>query len=260
MAEEKQFKPTPKKLKEARKKGEVLKSPIITQSCVVLAVLSVVGVFSTLSWESSKILLQYSLTEGFYHPERVFTLWAEKLIAVVALALGIGVFVGVAVELFQVKPLFEFSLVFPKSERLSLAKGIKRIFSGFKRVPEIALKVALLGLGYTALSRAWVSRSIDFAVSFNVGSRFLFKDILFRSLCCGLVLLGAAGAFEYWIRRRKYYRDLSMSLDEVRRETKEEEGDPHQKSFRKAQHEALLMQDIVQRVRRAKVVIVEPDS
>jgi type III secretion protein U len=48
-----------------------------------------------------------------------------------------------------------------------------------------------------------------------------------------------------------------MSLDEARRELKDDEGDPMLRSQRKAMHESLLMQDMVQRVRRSKVLVVE---
>jgi flagellar biosynthesis protein FlhB len=47
-----------------------------------------------------------------------------------------------------------------------------------------------------------------------------------------------------------------MTLQEVREEHKEDEGDPHQKSQRKHEHRAMLMSEVEKRVRRAKVVIV----
>jgi type III secretion protein U len=63
---------------------------------------------------------------------------------------------------------------------------------------------------------------------------------------------------DLFLKRREYLTELSMSHDEMRRESKDEEGDPLVKSMRRSLHEQLLMQDLVKRVRKARVVVVEP--
>jgi len=47
-----------------------------------------------------------------------------------------------------------------------------------------------------------------------------------------------------------------MSLQEMKDEHKEDEGDPHAKAARKHEHKMLLFAEIEKRVRRSKVVVV----
>ena len=50
---------------------------------------------------------------------------------------------------------------------------------------------------------------------------------------------------------------VERRLEKLREEHRQSEGDPHVKAQRRAEHERLLRQDIVARVRRAKVIVVE---
>ncbi|MCB0318766.1 MAG: EscU/YscU/HrcU family type III secretion system export apparatus switch protein, partial [Bdellovibrionales bacterium] len=62
---------------------------------------------------------------------------------------------------------------------------------------------------------------------------------------------------EYWINKKKFIKEMSMSHTELKNEHKEDEGDPLLKFSRKALHQEILSQDLVQRVKNSKVVIVE---
>lgn len=70
-------------------------------------------------------------------------------------------------------------------------------------------------------------------------------------------LLLSIALIDWIIARSKYRRSLMMDDEEMRRAMREEEGDPHLKSKRKAIHHSLVGQDLIQRVRRAKVVVVD---
>jgi flagellar biosynthetic protein FlhB len=51
-------------------------------------------------------------------------------------------------------------------------------------------------------------------------------------------------------------RQHRMSLEEAREEYKEDEGDPHMKSARRHEHEAMILSELARRVRSAKVIVV----
>lgn len=78
------------------------------------------------------------------------------------------------------------------------------------------------------------------------------------------LLLTSAGAFtliaalDYLYQRYKWLNEHKMSIEEVKREYKESEGDPMVKSQRKQLHRELLNQNAVDNVRRAKVLVVNP--
>jgi flagellar biosynthetic protein FlhB len=80
-----------------------------------------------------------------------------------------------------------------------------------------------------------------FTLLFKVGGAFL--------------LLGAA---DFALQKKIFMKGLMMSKDEVKREYKEQEGDPHVKGHRKALHRALLRENATKRVPQANVVVVNP--
>ncbi len=73
-----------------------------------------------------------------------------------------------------------------------------------------------------------------------------------RPLAAALLLLGA---LDWALVRRRHRRALRMTRDEVRREHKEDEGDPAHRSERRRRHRALLEAGPVS---RATVVVVNP--
>jgi flagellar biosynthesis protein FlhB len=72
----------------------------------------------------------------------------------------------------------------------------------------------------------------------------------------GAVAITVLAGLGYGVARWKFFRQHSMSLEEVREEYKQDEGDPHVKSARKHEHEALVMGEIERRVKKAKVIVV----
>lgn len=72
---------------------------------------------------------------------------------------------------------------------------------------------------------------------------------------CAVGLLFAVA--DYALARRRWLAGLRMSLDEVRREQREHDGDPHAKARRRQLHRALARGGI-ERVREASFVVVNP--
>ncbi len=70
------------------------------------------------------------------------------------------------------------------------------------------------------------------------------------------LLVGAADLV--WVRFRRHKR-LMMSLEEVRRDAKETDGDPHFKSARRERAKAIATNKMLAEVPKASVVIVNPE-
>ena len=83
---------------------------------------------------------------------------------------------------------------------------------------------------------------------------------MWELLCIAAVVLILWGIADFGLKRRVFYRELSMSYDELKREVRDQEGDPHLKSARFAEHQSFLQQDLVARVRKSKVIIVERNN
>ena len=80
----------------------------------------------------------------------------------------------------------------------------------------------------------------------------------------GEILLMSSGAFavvaalDFLYQKYKWTQDHMMSIDEVKREYKESEGDPMVKSRRKQLAQEMLNQNTVENVRKAKVLVTNP--
>jgi flagellar biosynthesis protein FlhB len=78
------------------------------------------------------------------------------------------------------------------------------------------------------------------------------------SVRVGLLFLTFA-IFDVWWQHRTYMKDLMMTKDEVKREYKESEGDPHHKAKRKELHMEILEGAQMEAVKDANVVVTNPD-
>ena len=147
-----------------------------------------------------------------------------------------------------------------KTERLNPMSGLQRIFSLRNLVEFLKLGVLAVVLGAVA---AWftVSSMPEFA-SLSLGA---FDSAIVSStlLVVGgfallLLVLVAVALFDVpfqWFRHRA---DLRMTRDEVRREMRETDGDPHQKAHRRARQREISQRRMMSAVPTADIVIVNP--
>jgi len=76
---------------------------------------------------------------------------------------------------------------------------------------------------------------------------------------CACCAVGAGFAIaDYALARRRWLRGLRMSLDELKRETKENEGDPQARARRKTAHR-MMLRGAIARTRDASFVVVNPE-
>jgi flagellar biosynthetic protein FlhB len=73
----------------------------------------------------------------------------------------------------------------------------------------------------------------------------------------GVIFL-VLGAADFLLQRKLFMKEMMMSKYEVKKEHKEEEGDPHVKHMRRHLHQQLLAQSMAQNVPKADVVVVNP--
>src|SRR5690606_30949576 len=82
----------------------------------------------------------------------------------------------------------------------------------------------------------------------------------FISILCwwAIVTFVALAAFDLWFQHWNFRRRNRMSIIEVRREHKEAEGDPHVRSRRRQLHREVSDAAMLEKVRKANVVVVNP--
>lgn len=270
MAQEDQDKteqPTPYRLEEARKRGEVARSPEVTATVVMVAfalavlagganVVRAIGdaVVSTFGLAGGKPTLSVGLLTWFDHA------WSPVWQALMPLLLAVIV-AAVAGNLLQTGPLFSSHPITPDPKRLNPVSGFKKLFSRrtLWELGKVLLKVGLLSLlGMVVLSQA--AELIGLAA---MGLPARLPDQLMsgfaRTSLYVLGLLALIAVLDWLFVRRDFTRKLRMSRRELRDEHKRRDGDPEIKSKqKKLQRELLRKVRALARVGDADVVLTNP--
>jgi type III secretion protein U len=258
--------PTRRRLKDLRKRGEVAKSGDVTATTVLLAALAFFMLAGSQLLRRLNAMLEQvvglPLTDGD-DTRAVGAMTRELLVDAAWLIAPLVVVVIIAAALsgfLQVGPVFSTDPIKPQFERLNPVAGARRMFSTRTLVELIKLfiKTGVLALivwliGMALLPTLLRAPSLDFRAVLP-----LALDSVWRLVAAALVGFIAITAADVWFQRWDHRRRNRMSLDEVRRENREEEGDPHVRSRRRQLHREASTASMLEGVRQASVVIVNP--
>ncbi len=268
MSEEKSEKPTQKKLSDARKKGQVSKSKDITQALLFLTAVGVLAAGGPrFVAELKRVIIdsfQPQLLTGQLRPDEVLHhagyTWARLLLFTAPFLVAVTI-VAAAGNFFQVRAIFAPEAVQFKFEKLNFVKGFQNIFLKSKTYLEslkTVVKLAIVGsLAYMAVRSSL--RDIILSARANpetTGRLAVF--LMFSFLIHVGVLFLIIGAADFFLQKRLFMKEMMMSKYEVKKEHKEEQGDPHLRHARKHMHQQLQAQSMVQNVPKADVVVVNP--
>jgi type III secretion protein U len=253
--------PTPRRLAEARRRGEVAASRELPSAAALAAAVLV------LSWDAPAAVSRAiaGLRGAFGRAASTGTVAdgfaiAASLAPRLALpALGAVLAVTVAVGLAQTG-----GLVAPLRldlGRVASAGGWRRLVDGRAVAASFG---GLLKVGLVGAVAVVVLRPLAGAILSLTGAsppRLLTAlGVLAGRLATRLALaLLALGVIDLLLARRRHLRALRMTRDEVKRDYKEAEGDPAHRGERQRLHRELLEQRMVEEVRRADFVVVNPD-
>lgn len=257
-------KATPKKLREARKKGQIPKSQDLSSALSFGLFTFGLTALATYVLNNSLVYLKQMLR--FEDPDTMLSslsgIGMNALIWFLILAapfLGIAFLTGVIGNMVQVGFLFSAEFIKPSLEKLNPINGFKNIFGKkalFGLVKNILKLVIVVGFTISTLSNS-VTLIMN---SGSVGIRVLFPLVL--ELIYGLasrlaLFLALLGIVDYVYQRHDHKKNLMMSMQEIKDEYKEMEGDPQVKSQRKAMYRNMLSGNLSD-VKEATVLITNP--
>jgi flagellar biosynthesis protein FlhB len=268
MAGDKSEQPTPKRMNEARKKGQVFKSRDFIQSLLFITAAAVLAAGGpTYFTELSDLMKQ------FFQPDmmrgdmpmnamlsRMGFAWSKFLVLSAPL-LGALVVAAVAANFVQVKALFAAEIIKPKFEKLNPLAGFKNIFFSSRTYIELVKNLIKFGVIFWVLysSIKGSMRDIIPVASMRLDQTASLAGSLISSLLykVGVVFLILGGA-DYMIQKKLHMKNMMMSKEEVKQEYKEQEGDPHVKHMRKHLFEQLMHESVAHNVPKATAVIANP--
>ncbi|MGI8788217.1 MAG: flagellar biosynthesis protein FlhB [Pyrinomonadaceae bacterium] len=269
MSQEKTEKPTEKRLRDARKKGQVAKSQDLTSALMLISAVLIFWLSGTIT---AKVLLKAMQsgieTAGSFTGTLTRERASEVLYQAVwdfglALApLFIFLFAGaILFNYIQVGSIFAFEGIKPDLNKLNPAEGFKQKF--LKSKPYVELGKTILKSIITFIVVAWVLYAeiphIIALSSQDVGVivAYTFNLILRIGFYVGILFLGLAVG-DFFLQRFLFLNQMKMSKQEVKQEYKESEGDPLIKWLRRNMHREILAQSSIAAVQTADVVVINP--
>lgn len=260
---------TPKKRRDAREKGQVLKSTEVSTAVSVLGMFALLQLLSGFIAQRAASLVTTCLSPGFaaslsdLEYQNIFPTLLKVLAdagMILAPLLLAAMLMGVITNLMQVGFMFLPKLAIPKFSRINPAQGFKRIFSSRSLVELVKSILKVVIIGYIVYDE-YINHISFFPGMMTMpiltaASRLM--DILFTiGLKAGMALLIIAAAdfmYQWW----RHEKDLRMSKQEIKDEYKMTEGDPKIKSKIRQKQREMGMMRMMSAVPQADVVITNP--
>lgn len=266
-AQERSEKPTEKRLRKARQKGQVAKS----RELVSVAVLVVGSIGVALSWKFMVQNFRELLEEIFQQASRsgpdmtldatIFSNSLNHFFMIIGPAVLAVTVAAVGLNLIQLKGFFfSFEAMRISFSNVNPLQGFKRFFSvrSFAELVKSLLKLIIVGYAVYAvihgerdLLLSLVDRDVAGIVA--VSGALSFKLVLHVAAVMLFVSLADFG-YQKW----QHKKDLMMTKQEIKEEYKESDGNPQIKSRIRSIQKSLARQRMLSQVKHATMVITNP--
>jgi len=254
-------KATPRRRQEARREGQIAQSKEVAVAASLLAglmSLQAIGPGAARTFREQTTMLLGSAGQHTELPTGVLLQSVTSMVSVLPLFMGVLLFAGIAAALAQVGFVFATKAARPKMKNLSLKRGLER----FKPAPAMweltrsTLKLGLLSVLLIAPVADWMDamkRRKNLAGALEEAHAEL-TAILWRVVVLAVLIAVADYAWNKW-RTSKQQR---MSKQEVKREHREQDGDPYQKAARRSRALSYSRNRMLHDVALADVVVTNP--
>lgn len=263
---EKTEQPTPKKLQDAAKKGQIARSKDLGTAFVLIGSAAALLMFGKMLATAVLTVGQRMLSldqKDIFETNAMFSAWGEvgkelawPMIAIFFIIL-VAAFVGNSLlGGFN----FSWEAAGPKASKLSPLKGFKRMF-GLQALVELGksiLKVAVVvGVAYLLLNVFFMDIMALSLMSEpnNIESALYFLGWLFLGLCASISIIALVDApYQKW----NHIKQLKMSMQEIKDEYKNSEGSPETKGRIRRTQMQMSMKRMMQQVPTADVIVTNP--
>ncbi len=257
-------KPTARRKKEARHEGQVARTPelvtwlvimmgsFLVQYTVRTAYASVDKLWSRVGDAISRPSITTDIAVAEQGGKDILSCLGPALLTTMALAL--------LINLAQTRGLVTFKPLKPSFSKVNPAKGLKRIFSprSLWEAAKQTLRVVLLTLvawktviGFVPVATAAGPLS-SMAIASMVATRALTLTRQVAAIGLGLAVL------DYVVQYRKTARQMRMTKQEVREDSKASDGNPQMKGAIRRRQRQMARNRMLAAVARADAVVLNP--
>ncbi len=258
--------PTPKKLEEARKRGQVALSREVNNWVMICAgTILIMSLSGTMCYQLKDAMVIYIEQAHALPPIPdgigIVLGGAVKKVALIMLLpfllLLIAAFVG---PFLQVGPLFAPEVIKPNINKISIFTGFSRLFS-LRSLVEFAkglLKLAIVGTVAFIIIYPYFDKFEHMIDMPFIAVMIELKFLVVRMLVGILIVLAVIAGIDLIYQRYEYNKKMRMSRQEVRDEYKQSEGDPHIKAKLRQLRAERARKRMMKAVPTADVVITNP--
>lgn len=257
-------KATPKRLRDARKKGDIPKSKDLSSTLgLVLSVGVLVMVFKYAAPRFARLMeIAFTAsTDDFHNTALLIGNEALSLFVVCSVAILIPVaFFGIFAEFMQVGVLLAFDKVKLDFSKLNPVDGAKKMFSPdnfFELLKSIVKTSAIFLFGWMTIR--YLVPSLVFLPAADPGNIIgaLFQLVLILVSCC-LVFLMFFTTIDVSYQHYAFAKKMKMSMAEIKQEYKDSEGDPQMKGHRRQVAQEWAQEGASEAAGNASALIVNP--
>ena len=264
-AEEKTLPASDKKLRDARRKGQVSHSRDLVSGFTFLAVLAYLYFAWPMLLDHLLQLVQTVTTQGgaFDDISMRAVRHTFSVLMIVTLPL-VGIVIVLAIVFGMLStfgPVFSFEPVKPQFDNINPAKGLQKILS-LRNVIEFAkslIKVVLLAGLFAVVLASSLQPLFDAP---GCGQTCLGPTVMavLVPLCSAAALAFVAiGVIDVPLQRWLFLRDMRMTVSEYKRENKDLEGNPLIRQEQRRQRRQAVLRPIRLGVKNAVIVFVSAD-
>lgn len=259
-------KPTPKKLQDAKKKGQVAKSKELSSAITLIAITLIISILSGFIINTMKEGMQLYLGNYMDFQLNIQSLRGiliNGLIFIFKIFIPVAVpimVIGVIGNIIQTGFINSAEPLKPQFSKLNPINGFKRMFS-LKAVVDLIKNLCIVSIigyiGYKFILDNYYGL-LNFG-NYRIGKILLEISGLLISIFTKVsIVLLIIGTVDFLYQKYQHTKDLKMTKQEIKEEYKQQEGDPKIKGKRKQKQMEMSMKRMMQSVPDATVVITNP--
>ena len=258
--------PTPRRLEEAARRGDVVKSPEVNTWFMIGGATLMIMVFAAPTATNLQATLRALLAKSYEISTDgpALASLAKTLALDVFGAFGIPVLLqglaALAGNIVQHRLVFSSEAVRPQLSRISPAAGMARLFSGQALVNFAKGLFKLCLIGGILATLLWPERHLlgSFVATDPAAILPATRTLVMQMLGAVVAILAIVATADYLLQYRQWYDRQKMSLQEIKEEFRQTDGDPMVKGKLKQLRNTRMRKRIAAAVPKASVVITNP--
>lgn len=258
-------KPTQKRLEDARKKGDLAKSQDVASWFTLLAAAALVAGAGPLMQGMANPLVSF-----LDHPH-AFSVQGQggqyllqallgALAGPLAIMFAVLMLAGLAGHVIQAMPVWTAEKIKPKLDKISPVAGFKRLFGpdGWMNLLKAVLK--MIAVGAAVAVALWPAMD---SLAYVGGRELaalprLIHEIVGRLFLAALLAVGLIAGLDFVWQRFSFEKRMRMSLQDIKDETKNTEGDPMIKARLRQIRMERSRRRMLAEVPKATVIVTNP--